>query len=47
MTNTRGQHCCLKGKLIPYRKKKKRGTSRTTRQGGIVVYKRQLDPFSK
>jgi hypothetical protein len=44
---------CLKGKSIPSRKKekkkkkKRRGKFPTTRQGGIVVYKRQLDPFSK
>jgi hypothetical protein len=44
----------LEGKLIPSRKKKrkrkkkkKKGTFPTTRQGSIVVYKRQLDPFSK
>jgi hypothetical protein len=42
----KGATLYLEGKSIPSREKKK-GTFPTTRQGGIVVYKRQLDPFSK
>jgi len=38
MASIRGTSLCLKGKSIPSRKK--RGTFPTTRQGGILVYKR-------
>jgi len=41
----KGATLCLEGKSIPSRKRRR--TSPITRQGGILIYQWQLDPFNK